>query len=109
MRSPVLPPPSVFAPYINPVSLLPFSVCHPHILLSLKELLPTIIMKLIGIGLVLLVLLEAFFVLGDPNADPEAKAVADPNASPDPIARAYPSSSSSSFSSGGRDNGKKSI
>ncbi|CAG0884709.1 unnamed protein product [Darwinula stevensoni] len=60
-----------------------------------------------GIGLVLLVLLEAFLVLGDPDADPEAKAVADPHASPDPVAQWYPSSSSSSSSSGGGGYGKK--
>ena len=37
----------------------------------------------------LLVLLEAFLVQGDPDADPEAKAVADPHAGPDPVAQWY--------------------
>ena len=40
-----------------------------------------------GYAFVLLVLLEAFFVLADPNADPEPKAVADPHAVPNPAAQ----------------------
>ncbi|CAG0901348.1 unnamed protein product [Darwinula stevensoni] len=72
---------------------------------SLKELHSAIVMKLIRMeqcfGLVLLVLLEAFLVLGHPKADPEARAVADAHASPDPVARGHPGSFSSSSSSGG--------